>query len=179
MNSLSLSNFSKGRPMTKITPEEALNEFWGHLGNGQTVMLGVEAPGNHTQPMTAFAEEENNLVWFFTRDDLSFATDVERTPDGRLILMSKDQEVYADVHGTMSLSRDMTRIDKYWNPMVAAWYPDGKADPHLTLVRFVPDEGQIWVSKQGLIRLAFQVAKANLSHTMPDVGGVTSVTFRN
>ena len=63
--------------------------------------------------------------------------------------------------------------------MVAAWYPEGKADPRLTLVRFVPEEGQVWVSKQGLIRLAFQVAKANLSHTTPHLGGVTNVTFRH
>ena len=161
----------------KITPDEAAREFWHHLGHGQAVMLGTEAPGNHTQPMTAFAEEDVNLIWFFTRNDLAFADEVARTPDGRLILMYRDQEVYADIRGTMSLTRDKTRIDKYWSPMVAAWYPEGKADPRLTLVRFVPEEGQVWVSKQGLIRLAFQVAKANLTHTTPDVGGVTSVTF--
>ncbi len=163
----------------KITPEEAVQELWRHLPHGTTVMLGVESPGNHTQPMTAFAEEDDNLVWFFTRDDLAFAKEVVRTPDGRLILMSKDKEVFADVRGVMSLERDMARIDKYWSPMVAAWYPEGKTDPRLTLVRFVPEEGQVWVSKQGLIRLAFQVAKANLTHTTPNVGGVTNVTFRH
>ena len=162
-----------------LTPEEAAHEFWRHLPQGTTVMLGVDAPGNHTQPMTAFAEEENNQVWFFTRDDLAFSQEVVRTPDGRLILMSKDKEVFADVRGVMSLERDAARIDKYWSPMVAAWYPEGRADPRLTLVRFVPEEGQVWVSKQGLIRLAFQVAKANLSHTTPNLGGVTNVTFRH
>jgi hypothetical protein len=63
--------------------------------------------------------------------------------------------------------------------MVAAWYPDGKDDPHLTLLKFTPRDGQVWVSKQGVVRLAYQVAKANLTKNPPDMGSSTDVRFRN
>ena len=163
----------------KLSPEEAEHEFWQHLKHGQSVMLGVDVAGHHTQPMTAFAEPESNLVWFFTRDDLDLVKEVAANGDGKFVLVSKDEKIYADIRGTLSISRDKLRIDKYWNPMVAAWYPEGKDDPQLTLLRFVPDEGQLWVSKQGLIRLAFQMAKAKLSKTMPNVGGVADVNFKH
>jgi general stress protein 26 len=163
----------------QVSPSEAADEFWKHLAHGATVMLGVNAPDRHSQPMTAFPEAETNAAWFFTRDDLDLVAEAKADPNGRLVLASKDQEVFADVRGTLEIVRDRARVERYWNPMVAAWYPDGKDDPHLVFLRFSPAEGQIWVSKQGLIQMIFQVAKANITHTPPDVGGVAEVTFRH
>jgi general stress protein 26 len=147
---------------TQLTDADAVREFW-----------------DHSQPMTAFTEPADQLIWFFSRNDTDFAAQVAAGAEGRLIFMSKDQEVYADVIGQLSLAHDKDRIARYWNPMVAAWYPDGQDDSHLTLIRFIPNRGQIWVSKQGLLSLAFQVAKANITKTMPDVGGNAEVVFRD
>ena len=163
----------------KTNSADAAQEFWKHLGDSTTVMLGINAPEQHTQPMTAFAEPDNNTIWFFTRDDLDLAREVRAGQDARMILMSKDREVYADIRGALDCLRDRARIDKYWGPMVAAWYPQGKDDPHLILLRFVPEEGQVWVSDKGIIRLAFEVAKANITHTAPKAGGVADVSFRH
>ena len=33
-------------------------------------------------------------------------------------------------------------MDRYWNPVLSAWYPDGKDDPRLTLLRFDVDDGE-------------------------------------
>lgn len=162
-----------------ITAADAVQEFWKHLGDSKTVMLGINAPDQHTQPMTAFAEADNNCVWFFTRDELDLARQARAGQDARMILMSKDREVYADIRGTLDCLHDRARVDKYWGPMVAAWYPEGKEDPHLILLRFTPEEGQVWVSDKGIVRLAFEVAKANITHTTPKAGGVTDVSFRH
>jgi general stress protein 26 len=54
--------------------------------------------------------------------------------------------------------------------MVAAWYPDGKDDPSLTLLRFDVRDAEVWISKGGAVRLAWEVAKANLTGATPDVG---------
>ncbi len=161
----------------KLSPADATQEFWKHLGDSTTVMLAINDPDQHSQPMTAFAEPENNMVWFFTRDDIDLAQQARARKDARLILMSRDREVYADVRGTLDTARDRLRIEKYWGAMVAAWYPDGKDDPHLMLLRFVPEEGQVWLSKKGLVRLVFEVVKANVTKTLPDTGGVADVSF--
>lgn len=163
----------------KITPQEAEREFWKHLSNGTTVMLGINDASRHTQPMTAFAEPENNVVYFFTRDDLDLAREAVAGKNTRLILMSRDREVYGDIRGSMTCVHDRARIDRYWGPMVAAWYPEGKDDPHLTLLRFVPEEGRLWVSTKNVVSLAFEVVKANVTHTMPKTGGVADVAFRH
>ena len=60
---------------------------------------------------------------------------------------SKDQNVWACIHGTLSVEPGpRASSTSYWNPVVAAWYPEGKDDPHLTLLRFDADDGRIWVS---------------------------------
>ena len=73
--------------------------------------------------------------------------------------------------------QDRARIDKYWNPVVAAWYPDGKDDPHLTLIRFDAEDGRVWVSDKGGVGFGYQILKANLTKTQPDVGGVSDVNL--
>jgi len=165
--------------MTEISEADATKEFWDHVKTGSPAMLGVNAVDRHYQPMAAYGEEDSNQVWFFTRDDTELVNDVATNHDGRLILVSRDREVFADISGDLTIDRDQARIDKYWNPMASAWFPEGKDDPHLTMLRFEPSEGQVWIVKKGLLRMAFQVARANATKTKPDMGGTADVRFRN
>jgi general stress protein 26 len=160
----------------KVSNGEAIQEFWDHLKDRTTVMLGSSG-GDRLQPMTAFSERDNELVWFFTRDDTDLAAEAAGTTDARLIFASKDEKLFADISGTLSIEHDRGRIDRYWNPVVAAWYPDGKDDPHLTLMKFAPRNGQVWVSQKGLVGFAFEITKANVSKTQPDIGGSAKVSF--
>ena len=160
-----------------LSPADAEAEFWKHLKSSNTGMLGLDQPGYHSQPMTAYREEEAGTIWFFTRDDTDLARDVAGGRPAMFTYGSKDQEVWACFHGRLSISRDQAIIDKHWNPIVAAWYPDGKDDPHLTLLRFDGDDGRVWISKKGAVGFFFEVAKANLTKTLPDVGGVADVTL--
>lgn len=159
-----------------LTPAEAEKEFWDHLKSSNTGMLGIDQPGYHAQPMTAFRDEETGTIWFFTLDSTDLARDAAIPGQQAMFTYgSKDQEVWACIHGGLSVSRDREKIDRYWNPVVAAWYPDGKDDPRLTLLRFDADDGQVWVSKAGPIRFGLEIAKANLTKTRPDVGGTAKV----
>ena len=74
-------------------------------------------------------------------------------------------------------ARDREIIDRYWNPVLAAWYPDGKDDPHLTILRFDADDGRVWVNEGGFFKFAYEIAKANLTKTLPDSGGVRDVNL--
>lgn len=163
------------RPLTAAEAEE---EFWAHLAKSNTGMLGLDQPGYHSQPMTAFREEGTGTIWFFTRDDTDLAKDASLPDQSAMFTYgSKDQHVWACIHGALSRVHDRERIDRYWNPVVAAWYPEGKDDPHLTLLRFDADDGRIWVAKQGPVRFLYEIAKANLTGTTPDAGGVADVNL--
>ena len=155
-----------------LTAAEAETAFWDSLKKSNTGMLGLDQPGYHAQPMTAFREEETGMIWFFTRDETDLARDAAM-PGGQSAMfhyMSKDQKVWACIHGQLTQVHDRERIDRYWNPVVAAWYPDGKDDPRLTLLRLDCEEAGVWVSEGGPVKYAIEVAKANMSKTTPDIG---------
>jgi general stress protein 26 len=85
-------------------------------------------------------------------------------------VQSKDHELNACVGGHISLSDDGARMDKFWNPVVAAWFPEGRDDPQLTMLRLDGRDASVWLSETGPICFAYEIAKANITHTMPEVG---------
>ena len=163
-----------------LTAAEAEKEFWDHLKKSNTGMLGLDQPGYHAQPMTAYREEETGTIWFFTRDDTDLAKDAA-VGSGQSAMFhygSKDQHVWACIHGNLSIHHDRAIIDRHWNPVLAAWYPGGKEDAHLTLLKFEADEGRVWVSDKGALGFGYEILKANLTKTIPDAGGVADVNLQ-
>lgn len=166
-----------------LTPADAEKEFWKSLKESNTGMLGLDQPGYHSQPMTGFGEPETGTIWFFTRNDTDFARDVAAGgvggggQDGMFTYQARDQKVQACIHGALSIDQDREKIERFWNPVVAAWYPDGKDDPALTLIRFDAHDGRVWVSDKGALGFGYQVLKANLTKSIPDAGGVADVNL--
>ncbi|HZW15235.1 MAG TPA: pyridoxamine 5'-phosphate oxidase family protein [Brevundimonas sp.] len=164
-----------------LTVREAEEEFWNHLEESNTGMLGLDQPGYHAQPMTAFREGETGTIWFFTRDDTDLAKDAA-VGSGQSAMFhygSKDQNVWACIQGELSVEgHDREIIDRYWNPVLAAWYPGGKDDPHLTILRFEAGDGRVWVNEGGFFKFFYEIAKANVTKTMPDAGDAVNVNLQ-
>ena len=164
-----------------LTAAEAEDAFRDSLKKSNTGMLGLDQPGYHAQPMTAFLDEDTGAIWFFTREDTDLAKDAA-VGSGQSAMFhygSKDQNVWACIHGTLSVhGPDREIIDRYWNPVLAAWYPEGKDDPNLTILRFEADDGRVWVNEGGFFKFAYEIAKANVTRTMPDAGGAVDVNLQ-
>ena len=163
-----------------LTAAEAEDAFRDSLKKSSTGMLGLDQPGYHAQPMTAFRDEAAGTIWFFTREDTDLAKDAA-VGSGQSAMFhygSKDQNVWACIHGQLSVhGPDREIIDRYWNPVLAAWYPDGKDDRMLTILRFDADDGRVWVNEGGFFKFAYEIAKANVTKELPDAGGVADVNL--
>jgi len=59
------------------------------------------------------------------------------------------------VSGRASLVKDAARIEEMWSGRLKAWFPDGKKDPDLALLRVQVDRAEYWDSKKaGMVQLA-------------------------
>jgi general stress protein 26 len=160
----------------KLSNEDVEDRLWKAIDDDHTGMLGLTHDNHHFQPMTAFVERETNTLWFFTKDDTDLAQAAGSGADAAFMFM--DKKLQACVDGRLSLApRDAERIDRYWNAHVAAWYPEGKDDPTLVLLRLDVTEAAVWITEGGLLKYAFEVAKANTSKTTPDVGERRDLNF--
>jgi len=154
---------------------EIQRKLWDEIKDGRFGMLGLADDARQFQPMTAFAEPHERAIWFFTRSDADLAKAVVGGGEGVFVVQSKDQQLQAAVFGDLDILRDPGRVDKYWNPMVAAWFPDGRDDPSLVLLRLSARSAEVWISRQGPIRVAWEIARANLTHEEPNLGQQSSL----
>jgi general stress protein 26 len=149
--------------------------LWDEIAKaGGTGMLGLTNSGEHFQPMTAFVERDTNQIWFFTRKDTDLA---QAATGGQAMFVFQAERLQACIGGALSTAYDRERMDKYWNAVVAAWYPDGKDDPQLTMLRLDCDDAEVWISDEGPLKFAWEIAKANATHHTPDAGGRARLDF--
>jgi general stress protein 26 len=135
--------------------EAAITEkFWKALESDRTVMLGLAgAQDGHAQPMTALVEgiARSGPIWIFTAKDVDLVQSLGTGERAYLHFAAKDHDLFASVSGDLEPDNDPAAIERLWNPFLAAWYPGGKSDPKLQLLRFEPDDAQIWLNENSLL----------------------------
>ena len=157
---------------------EVEKRLWAELEQGRFGMLGAQPKaGGHFNPMTAYAEPESNTIWFYTSKDTDLAQAAQGGAEAMFIVMAKDQDFQACIAGELKTTQDRLHRDKYWSPMVAAWFPEGKDDPNLTLLSFTCRDADVWISDAGALKFGWEVAKANLTKATPDIGGQAHLVF--
>jgi len=136
------------------TPQELEAKLWKALESDRTVMLGLDgAEDGHTRPMTAQVENERGPLWFFTAKDNALVQALARGGGDRAIatFASKGHDLFATFHGRLSVDTDPAVVDRLWNRFVAAWYPGGKTDPTLALLRLDAERAEIWLDGSSLV----------------------------
>ncbi len=128
-------------------------KFWKALKSDMTMMLGISGVDeSHTRPMTAqFDGDEGGPIWFFTAKDNDLVQQLGGNDRAIATFASRDHDLFAAVHGRLSVDTDRAVVDRLWNRFVAAWYEGGKDDPKLALLRLDPDSGQIWADASSFV----------------------------
>lgn len=162
---------------TNIHDQTAVRDrLWRDIKRrGGTGMLGLTRSGQHFQPMTAFVERETGQIWFFTRKDTELVQDLGEGACAMFVFQADDLQ--ACIGGDVTRAFDHDRMNRYWNPLVAAWYPEGKDDPALTMLHMDCVDAEVWISNAGPTRFAWEIAKANTTRQSPDLGGRAHIEF--
>ena len=140
------------------TPKEIEEKFWSALKSDMTMMLGLDGiEDGHARPMTAQLDGERvgdrGPIWFFTSRDNAIVQKLGTGEGNRAIatFTSKGHDLFATVHGGLSVDNNPATIDRLWNRYVAAWYEGGKTDPKLALLRLDPEKAEIWLDASSLV----------------------------
>jgi general stress protein 26 len=132
---------------------EIRKQFWKALDASPFLMIGLENEQQHSLPMTAQLDPDaDHCFWFYTTKDNRLA------PGGQAMAQfaSKGHDLFACIMGTLTAETDPAVIDRYWSKQVEAWYPQGRDDPSLLMLRFDLGDAEIWqadLSVRGLFKL--------------------------
>ena len=133
------------------TSEDLQAKFWKALHADRTMMLGLDGVENgHARPMTAQAEGDHGPLWFFTSAENGLVENLPKGHHAVATFADKGHDLFATVHGTLSLDNDPAVIERLWNPFVAAWYEGGRTDPALRLLRLDPLSAEVWLNESSV-----------------------------
>ena len=132
-------------------PQELRDAFWKALADSPFVMLQLDADADSAAPMTASLDEHaDHAIWFFTARDNRFA----RLGSATATFAAKGHEVFAWFHGILSEETSRERLDREWSNFVEAYFPQGKRDPNLLMLRMDLGQAEIWNADMGFIDTA-------------------------
>ena len=127
-------------------------KFWKALKSDRTVMLGLHGTTMaHPRPMTAQFDDDRAPLWFFTSVESELVRALSGHAPAVATFAAKHHELFATLHGSLALDNDRATIDRFWNRFVAAWFPGGKDDPKLALLRFDAEHAEIWLDDSSLL----------------------------
>lgn len=133
------------------TNEKLEEKLWSALSSDRTVMLGLNGvEDGHARPMTALVEGDRGPIWFFTSQSNAVVENLARSDRAIAAFSAKNHDLFASIHGKLSVDQDRQVIDRLWNPFIAAWY-DGKDDPKLVLLRFDAEHAEVWLNESNLV----------------------------
>lgn len=155
-------------------PQEQLLE---ELKSARCVMLGTpHEHDKHMQPMSPQIDVDDQAIYFYS-DNTSELGQAVIKGSGKTHMCHIDDDYQACVSGILSVHDDPETVEKFWNPIVAAWYPGGKTDPKLMMLKFVPIDAAIWATDKSTIGFVYEVAKANIKNELPDMGDMKVVNL--
>lgn len=161
--------------MTVVTvPPPASTEQREHLlkllRQFPTAMLITHAGGDclRARPMAIAEITEEGVVWFITGLDTAKAHEIET--DTRVHLVCQNEHsAYLSMSGTGNLVNDRAKVAEVWQEPFKVWFPKGKDDPDIVLIRVKLEQGEYW-DNEGWNKVKYLVesAKAYVKGTTPD-----------
>jgi len=122
-------------------------------------------------PMYLQQVDVQGCLWFFSGADSVHNASVDDDPRVQLIFSEPKDTKYVVIYGNASVETDRGKVDELWNPMVKAWFPDGKDDPNLTLLKVRPLKAHYWNTEDGKMMTIAKIIIASVTGSMDD-GGV-------
>ena len=86
----------------------------------------------------------NGNIWFFTNRQSAKVKDIEKDSLVHLVFANPSKDSYLDLRGRASIEHDRKSIEDKWNPIIKAWFPEGKNAPDLCLIKVKTDEAHYW-----------------------------------
>jgi general stress protein 26 len=123
-----------------------------------------------SRPMTTLEIDDSGNAWFFTSRNTDIGKETNWEENVTLIYADPKNSSYMSVAGKASLVHDEQKKEELWNPMTKAWFPGGKDDPNLVVLKVTTEEAAYWDSNSSRMVVFFSMIKAAVTGTTPDGG---------
>jgi general stress protein 26 len=127
-------------------PKDPAKKMRKLIKDARVAMLTtVAADGSlRSRPMATPDADIDGELWFFTRFDSPKSEEIQENQRVNVTYASPKNDRYVSVSGTAALVRDPAKIKELWRGALKEWFPEGKKDPDLALLKVTIDKAEYW-----------------------------------
>ena len=143
------------------------------------MLTTVDESGDlRSRPMSSNGDvDDDGDIWFFTNASSHKVTEIEKLPKVNVSFADPDNQRYISISGTAQLVRDRAKIDELWKPEFKMWFPEGKDDPEVALLRVSLEKAEYWDSPSSTIGYALSFVSSLVTGKQPEFGENKRVEF--
>ena len=164
--------------MTDKSHSEATQKMWAMVKDIGFAMLTTEDAGNlRARPMVAAQKEFDGNLWFFTRASSHKVQEVGEDQRVGVTYADPSKQNYVSLSGRARIVRDRGTIDAHWQESLKTWFPKGKDDPEIAIMKVEVEAAEYWDSPNSTMVHAYGYVKALLTGTSPNPGENEKLNF--
>ncbi len=152
------------------TAVRKLGELIDHIQIAMLVSLAADGQTLVSRPLATLESDGQSEIWFFIRDDSGTVDDVTLHPQVNLSYADPHHNRYVSVVGKASLVRDRERIDELWTSRVEPYFPQGRDDPTLRLLKVEVQSAEYWQQPGHFAREAVELLGSISGNNPVDLG---------
>ena len=150
------------------SPDTKLRELLEEFG---VAMLVTRTPDGSLRgrPMALAQAEPNGTLWFATDRHSAKVDELEK--DGHVVVTMQSGTKFVSLSGKAAVVDDRAKLSQVRKAEWKVWFPGGKDDPNIVLLRVEGSNGEYWDnSGTSGLKYLIEAGKALVTGTRPDVG---------
>lgn len=150
-------------------PEEPAAKFRALIERIEVAMVTTrETDGSlRARPMAAILlENDSGHIYFLTGLSSHKIEEIARDPHVNLTFAKGGD--FVSVSGTAETTRDPELIDRLWSETHRSWFPKGRKDPEICVLRVLIDYAEYWDPPSAGVGMAYGWTKAMLTGRSAD-----------
>ena len=124
-----------------------------------------------TRPMGISEVDDDGKLWFLSAAASNKNQEIKQDEKVQLIFSDPANTHFLNVFGEADIFDDEKSIEKAWTPLAKAWFPEGKDDVQVTVIKVHPLDAYYWDTKDGKMISLLKIATSAITGTKMD-GGV-------
>lgn len=143
------------------------------------MLTTVDEKGDlHSRPMSSNGDiDSNGDLWFFTAASSHKVSEIEKLPKVNVSFADPENQHYVSITGRAQLVRDRNKIEELWRPEFKMWFPEGKDDPEIALLRISLEKAEYWDSPSSTIGYALSFVSSVVTGKEADYGENKKLDF--
>lgn len=139
-----------GTETEKAAPiEREVKKLRKLIKGSRIAMFTTVAPDGRlrSRPMASLKGGFDGDLWFVTRASTPKTDEIRENQHVNVAYVAGDGDGVVSISGLASLVRDPAKLAELWSKRLRSWFPDGKKDPDLALIRVRIDRAEVWDAK--------------------------------